>query len=825
MACFHDIPPGRCVIILPKTAPAPDKLAARELASALSAMTGSRPPMRHAPPTAGAFPILLGDAAIAAASRAGLPPLAEDEVHLGRLAQPAAFLRGGGPRGLLYAVYEWLDQLGCRWFHPRETLLPSLSRLPLPRSARVLPGFEYREALWHDAVANPAWACRNRLNGHLNNLDAEHGGGWGWEPFVHSFYQIAPPDRFAETHPEYYSFRRGQGRITRGAQLCLSNPGVLKLAIEFALERMSHPGVRIVEIGINDCGNPCQCPRCASRDRLGGAHAASLIAFVNRVAEATARVHPGKFVSTSAYTYTQTPPRAMRAHPNVIVRLCHMEPSCDAHPLASCPRNRHYVDCLHGWAQIAPRVYVWHYVTNFLHYLAFHPNLDALSQDVRFYRDAGVKGVFFQAQSDRGLSFAEMHAFAQARVAWNPARDYWAEARAFLHAFYGPAGAPIAAMLDALHANARAGVHAHLYTHPAEGTFTPDQIQKASDLLRQAQDAAPAGSRFARRLDRVRLWWSYTALTSAPPIEKRPDALRVHAAPDARRLFAFCKVRLKALAPRPLHEFPASHQDIDEELGWALRSRDIPLVTLAKGAARVQIAPELAGMVCSLSDAAGQDVIRAPAPWMLRYPYIGGYTEGCSPGGFGADFWRAYAVKSRSENSVTLTADLGGGIEAERRFDLRSPDEALRITTIYANRGSAPKPVTPHGFLVLSLGQTQDIRFFVGRAGDRCEPLPASFPADGTVSAAQWVSLSGASVPRGAWGLFNHKLRLGLLHDFGPHKAVHCGSNAYWRDQRVLLEVLLRPSVLKPGQRRAFRHSLRIIHSWPVTASSTKGKA
>lgn len=813
MNAHETVDPRECIVGISRTATPVERLAARELAGTIGAMTGLTPPVRRDAAEGDGYRLMVGENPLTP----GLRRLAEDEVSTERLARRTLLLRGGGPRGALYAVYEWLDRIGCRWFHPEETRLPRLRALPLPGVARVRPGFEYREALWHDAVTHPDWACRNRFNGHLNGLDSAHGGGWGWNPFVHSFHLIAPPATYAVAHPEYYSLRRGQGRVTSGAQLCLSNPDVLRLTVDFALERMANPSTRIVDVSQNDCANPCQCPRCAARDRRAGGHAGSLIDFVDRVAEATVRHHPDKYIGTLAYTYTQTPPRGLQAHPNVIVRLCHMEPSCDVHPLDSCERNRHYVECLRSWTAVAPRVYVWHYVTNFLHYLAFHPNLDALAKDVRFYRDLGVKGVFFQAQRDRGLSFAELHAWCQGRLAWNPDRDYWSEAGEFVDAFYGPGAPSVRRLLDTLHENVRAGTHAHLYTHPSEGTFTSSQLAAADRLLRRAERATPPDSRFAPRVDRLRLWWNYSRLTSVKPIERLPSSFRVHPAPEAPRLFTSIRSRMRGLGPHPLHEFPAGHQDLREELGWSLASRDLPCIELRSPFLCAQVAPELAGMLCTLEDLrTGRDLLCKPAPWMLRYPYIGGYTEGISAGGFGTDFRRAYTVSSQTMNSVVLTAALGGGIRVERRIELDPRASRVHITSTYTHRGRAAVPVQPHGFLLLQLGRLEDIHFYCRRAGGRWEALDNTFPSDGTVSAAQWVSLNGSAVPDGLWAVFDSKLRLGLIQDFGRSRARHCGSNAYLRDQRVMMETLLQPRTVKPGGRCCFRHSLHVIHERPA---------
>ena len=77
--------------------------------------------------------------------------------------------------------------------------------------------------MWFTAIANPEWAGRNRWNGPFQKFDPRLGMPWHIAPLAHSFYQVVPPDKYWATHPEYYSYRHGQGRMAGEAQLCLAN--------------------------------------------------------------------------------------------------------------------------------------------------------------------------------------------------------------------------------------------------------------------------------------------------------------------------------------------------------------------------------------------------------------------------------------------------------------------------------------------------------------------------------------------------------------------------------------------------------------------------
>ena len=113
------------------------------------------------------------------------------------------------------------------------------------------PGFEYREVFFTEAQGRE-WSARNRLNGHFHQLDEGVGGKVIYMPFAHSFYELAPPDRYYGSHPEYFALVNGRRR-RESAQLCLTNAEVLRLAVRQAEQWLAeNPEVSIVSISQND---------------------------------------------------------------------------------------------------------------------------------------------------------------------------------------------------------------------------------------------------------------------------------------------------------------------------------------------------------------------------------------------------------------------------------------------------------------------------------------------------------------------------------------------------------------------------------------------
>ena len=182
-----------------------ERKAAEELAFFLHIVTGADFPIVSEAPAA-ASRLLVGEGAARAADpgfRAA--SLAPEEIVV-RSAGRDLILAGGSPRGTIYAVYAFLeDVVGCRWWTAQASTLPRRPTLEIgPTSLRFAPPLEYREPFWFPAF-DPAWAARNKANGFTAGGDEERGGRHVYEGFVHTFYALIPPEKYFQDHPEWFS--------------------------------------------------------------------------------------------------------------------------------------------------------------------------------------------------------------------------------------------------------------------------------------------------------------------------------------------------------------------------------------------------------------------------------------------------------------------------------------------------------------------------------------------------------------------------------------------------------------------------------------------
>ena len=360
-------------------------------------------------------------------------------------------LAGNGPRGTIYAVFTFLEDIvGCRWWSSKANFIPSSPTLNVGDiDMQYVPTLEYRESFWSDAFDGD-WAVRNKCNGNSHRLTDAQGGRHIYQGFVHTFYSLIPPATYFKDHPEWYSEINGK-RLHQHKQLCLTNDQMKAELIKNLKARLrNNPAATIASVSQNDWHGYCTCAKCDELDKKEGSPAGSLLHFVNAVAEDIEDEFPHVAISTLAYQYTRKPPRLVKPRPNVIVRLCSIECSFSK-PLED-ERNKTFRDDIVGWSKICNRLYIWDYVTNFRHYFRPHPNLRVLGPNIRFFADHGVKGIFEQgAYTSVGAEMAELRAWVLAKLLWDPKLDDDKLIDEFLGGYYGPAAKHIRQYLDVIH--------------------------------------------------------------------------------------------------------------------------------------------------------------------------------------------------------------------------------------------------------------------------------------------------------------------------------------------------------------------------------------
>jgi hypothetical protein len=402
---------------------------------------------------------------------------------------------GGKKRGTMYGVMAFLEnEFGCRWYTPSVSIIPKREEKSFTSfDHSEAPGIRVRNDFYYEAF-DSIWAARNRMNGTMSFRQQPGGVEGYWS--VHTFYPLMPPSEFFDKHPEYYSLIDNK-RTYKEAQLCLSNPDVLKIVTERIKKQMrEHPEYLIYDVSQNDWDNPCQCSKCQKIVKQEGSESGIVIWFVNQVAEAIEKEFPDKYIGTLAYKYTRKPCKTIHPRKNVVVRLCSIE-CCFSHDIKSCPRNQSFLEDLEGWSAIAPNLYIWDYVVYFQHYLMPYPNMYVLQSNIKTFRDNNAIGIMEQAAyQSRGGEFAELRSYLISRLLWNPDCNVEDVINDFMYGYYGRAGEYVRQYFDLLYGRITPETHMHIETHQytrlaAEDVmFSGDFLEKANLIFERAEKVA-----------------------------------------------------------------------------------------------------------------------------------------------------------------------------------------------------------------------------------------------------------------------------------------------------------------------------------------------
>ena len=682
---------GYAIVIGTDASPS-ERHAAEELQNFFEQISGARLPVStHAGPRM----VLVGDSAPLRALKLDISfrDLGPEGFVL-KTAGPHLVIAGGRLRGSMYGVYTFLEKLGCRWFAPGVSRIPRMGTVAVPPIDETQkPAFEYREPFFSEA-ANRDWAARNKINGVLMKLDAATGGKIQYYPFVHSFNTLVPPDRYFREHPEYFSLIDGKRRAER-SQLCLTNPDVLRVGVE-SVERWigEHPDATIFSVSQNDWMGWCECDNCRRVEQEeGGTHSGPLLRYVNALAAEIEKKHPGKLIDTLAYQYTEDPPAKVRPRANVRIRLCPIG-VCEAHPYGQCPYSAYFMKNLNAWSKITGKLYIWHYNTNFAHYLLPFPDFDELAADIPMYKDHGVVGLFLEGSvtAGGGAENAELRSYIMAKLLWDPRTDVKAAIDEFHQAFYGQAAPPMLQYFEWMHRQVRRppaglGHHIWIYDSPGAPYLNADFIDKAAELLRQAESLAENDAVRAR-VRKARLGIDYVRLTRAKRFQIDGQSYRPGDLNGLKDRWSAFVARLGGFGITNLSEssrLTRDEGDFDEFV------RPYAAVTLENEHLRVHLVPELAGRVVQiLNKRSGKELLYQPDPSAKQYPNLGGLTVSPYSDYVTRAPWPARwtLAAGGTATEATLEGSCENGLRMRRRLWLEGP--TLRTQTVLENLSAEP---------------------------------------------------------------------------------------------------------------------------------------
>ncbi len=464
-------------------------------------------------------------------------------------------LTGSSERTLLYAVYEFLSLLGCRWAAPQFSFYNNFSQ-HIPRKTTLeyvhnnniqqAPAFKYRklyveEGLTHDLqnlkqIAD--WMPKVKLNVLVFPTDYQgHGkvkwanwrnelipelkkrgilievGGHGYQNFLNA--SMNSGNLFNE-HPEWFGMNAdGKRTPAKNMVFCTSNATAENfLFANISKYLKAHPEIDIFDFWPPDMELWCKCSNCMALGSETGRHAI----LVNNTADFLAKEFPQVKMECLAYSkYTHPPENNIKLNKAVLVDFCPILQNFDSQIYeAASENNSRYMQALKGWFNNFEgdisiysyyRKYKWRSLPNIIpHYM---------QNDLKYFKGMGVKGISVYCEPGDWFTYGVNH-YSLAALAWDPYVNIDSTINAYCKVVYRQAHQQAAAAYNVLENTVRfASQIAEALPKPAEKyNLYITQLNSGSDAIIQARKKFDVESVEHKNLHRLYLMFQY-AVTSA----------------------------------------------------------------------------------------------------------------------------------------------------------------------------------------------------------------------------------------------------------------------------------------------------------------------
>lgn len=316
-------------IVVQKDAGDLTRSAAADLRRYVQAISGVELPLNETGERVAGAALYVGSCA--ACNPSDMPDTnANPETYAIRVRDGSLFLLGRHDPATAFAVESFIEEdLGVRWFAPGELweYVPKSTQGSLRidvKSRVVTPDWSPR--LWSGHEWTPdwkTWLLRNKAvcvpPVPFRNM----------QNYIH---KVFAPEKYAETHPEYYPLIDGKRWIPskddRAWRPCESNPDVVRLTVEAAREYLdAHPEHNSFSLAMDDINHLCGCDKCRAMDASPDDYARKRFSdrhykFVNAVARELAKTHPDKFIGTLCYNIARELPATVdKLEPNVFISM------------------------------------------------------------------------------------------------------------------------------------------------------------------------------------------------------------------------------------------------------------------------------------------------------------------------------------------------------------------------------------------------------------------------------------------------------------------------------------------------------------------------
>lgn len=555
-------------IVTPPAASPAERLAAVELARYLGAISGATFEAAHEVRPRSivvceqkSLATLDPEAAVPSLPPDGFAIFSRDEnIHL----------VGADARGVLHAVYRFLEELGCRWLAPAyefydgsHEMVPSESRLTYLSKTSVMvesPALPYRKLYVEEGRSHTTanllqlieWMPKLGFNVLVFPTDYQgenrvkwddwrealtpelqrrgiviEVGGHGYQNFLNADMENG---RLFETHPEWFGMEEGKRTARRKRVFCTSNDDAVAYLQRHVLVYLrERPEIEIFDFWPPDGARWCECPACAALGGVPERHARLVAQMGAKLAEELPRVR----LECIAYGHYREPPEAISFGDDVLVDFCPIAQVFEYQIYEDAsPTNVTYRTSLKAWldrfgGDISVYSYYRKYAWRSLPVLLPH----YMQRDLAWYREQGVRGISIYGEPGDWGTY-EVNHYILGRLAWEPGLDVSRELERYLLARYGSASEVAAAAVEKLERVIRRGANipgTRLKTVPEYEAWV-EEISQSIAAVEKEEDRLAGDRPITQALRRLNLMQRYAlhnlhfqreVAANAPADEKR----------------------------------------------------------------------------------------------------------------------------------------------------------------------------------------------------------------------------------------------------------------------------------------------------------------
>ena len=246
----------------------------------------------------------------------------------------------------------------------------------------------------------------------LNNFD-DSWGIWG-----HNLRKV-----LGDNVDKVYATIHGK---TDDSQLCFSSEEMYRQIESYIVDNIGEKGSSRFVIAPDDTPYACTCASCTA---MGNTEKNATPAVTELLLRLSQRFPKHSFFTISYLSTKQVTDKQLPSNAGIIV-------SAIDFPLRRIDgknaQEKKFMQQLNQWKKVSKNIYIWDYINNFDDYLTPFPILKIAQQRLRFFKQNGASGIFFNGSGYSYSSFDAMRTFVLSALLINPelpveelVRDYF----------------------------------------------------------------------------------------------------------------------------------------------------------------------------------------------------------------------------------------------------------------------------------------------------------------------------------------------------------------------------------------------------------------